>query len=423
MENFIEQEITNPLLEAMSRGIQGSPLAFEGRLISALDFCYREYDSFSMSKRMRYFYRCLFYADPSVMDYGKSEVRSVILNAMKSDNHFKEWAESEMDLLESAHAWAEYCRQLCDSKRDYFDLFEVLSFTEYNDSWKALKIGLKRIFINQQIEGNQYSREVYCILHAFVMIWEKDIDSEKKDELFRLFREHWNFLRFLYSVMLHQVVACGFNNFASIGNQLKSHPSYQPYIHLFYSAIMEHKEAICKNGTKRDKLEKSLADIREIIGSTPRSDELDELCDILFSSRLKQYLDKHRPKSYRELENEVNTLRSNLEKNANEMQELINRQVEMLSETSIPIEVIYDELKNLSERFPGMAYEVYEKLNALLIKNDTWAKNSAKIRDMIWEKISQPSVQATHYYAAGAQHNDNQKHLHVANDKKQIEQA
>ena len=95
----------------------------------------------------------------------------------------------------------------------------------------------------------------------------------------------------------------------------------------------------------------------------------------------------------------------------------------MLSATSIPIEVISDELRNLSERFPGMAYEVYEKLNALLIKNEAWANHSAGIRDMIWERMQQPTVQATHYYASGSTHNDGSKHLFMNNSNKQIGQA
>lgn len=424
MDNFIEKEIKAPLLKAMHEGIMGSALVFENSLMSALDFAYREYDSLSISLEMRYFYHCLFYADPLIVGHGKSEVRSIVRNAMKFDNHFNEWAESELDMLKSAHAWAEYYRQLCNSTNDYFKLLEVLAFNSYEESWEELKKGLRKVFISQQIEGNQYSREVYCILHAYVMIWKENIDFWKKYDYFILFRKHWNFLRFLYSVMLHQVVACGFNNFASIGNQLKNHPSYEPFIHLFYSAIMEHKEAICKNGTKRDKLEKSLADIREIVGRTPRSNELDELCDILFSNRLKQYLDKHRPKSYRELEDEVKALRINLEKNTNEMQSLIDKQVEMLSKDSISIEVISRELDILSERVPGMAYEVFEKMNTLLVANEVWIKNAAEIRNRILGKMNpKPSVQATNYYAPGSTHNDGSKHISLTNDKKQIGQS
>ena len=297
------------------------------------------------------------------------------------------------------------------------------SMTEIFYSYKCIDEtdSIRKELIRERIEGNAYSREIYCIMHAFIAIWHEEHNTfYQKIRLFNLLSRHWNFIRAIYSAMLQRVVGYGFSEIAAVAHCVKNDTRHRPHLHLFYSAVMEHKERIIRSGTKRDKLDNALEALRELVTSTAPSDELDELCNILFSDKMKEYLDKHRLKSYRELVNEVHTLRSNLEKNANEMQSLIDKQVEMLSETSIPIEVIYDELKNLSERFPGMAYEVYEKLNALLIKNEAWAKNSAKIRDMIWERMQQPSVQATNYYAAGANHNDHQKHLHITNDKKQL---
>ena len=261
-------------------------------------------------------------------------------------------------------------------------------------------------------------------MHAFITIWlEEHYTLNQKIRLFKLLHRHWYFIRAIYSAMLQCVVGYGYMEIAAIAHCVKNDRWHRPHLHLFYSAVMEHKERIIRSGTKRDKLDNALTALREIVTSTTPSDELDELCNILFSDKLKEYLERHRLKSYRELEHEVHTLRSNLEKNANEMQNLIDRQVAMLSETSIPVEVIYDELKNLSERFPGMAYEVYEKLNALLIKNEVWSKNAGKIRDMIWERMQQPSINAEHYYAQGAVHQDASRHISMNNENKLIGQA
>lgn len=69
-----------------------------------------------------------------------------------------------------------------------------------------------------------------------------------------------------------------------------------------------------------------------------------------------------------------------------------------------------------------MAYEVFEKLNTLLVANEVWTKNAAEIRNRILDKmIPKSTIQATNYYESGANHNDHQKHLHITNDKKQLE--
>ena len=145
------------------------------------------------------------------------------------------------------------------------------------------------------------------------------------------------------------------------------------------------------------------------------------MCGILFPKVWKNYIDKHRLKSYRELETELHILQDRLQKNADEMRNLINKQAEMLSE-DLSLEVISGELDKLSERAPGMAYEVFEKLNTLLVANEVWTKNAAEIRNRILDKmIPKSTIQATNYYESGANHNDHQKHLHITNDKKQLE--
>ena len=421
MKNYIKINIVNPLTTALQTGKITTDW-----VIASMEYCFRSGDMDAMDElgdAMLPFYKKYFYADPSILGYGKGDIREVICYCMKSDYSLFSWVEEEQNLLDSASCWAEHQKKQCQSHNADAFLKLLKSMTEIFYGYKCIDEtdSIRKELIRERIEGNAYSREIYCIMHAFITIWHEEHNTNyQKIRLFNLLSRHWNFIRAIYSAMLQRVVGYGFSEIAAVAHCVKNDTRHRPHLHLFYSAVMEHKERIIRSGTKRDKLDNALEALRELVTSTTPSDELDELCNILFSDKMKEYLDKHRLKSYRELVNEVHTLRSNLEKNANEMQSLIDKQVEMLSETSIPIEVIYDELKNLSERFPGMAYEVYEKLNALLIKNEAWAKNSAKIRDMIWERMQQPSVQATNYYAAGANHNDHQKHLHITNDKKQL---
>ena len=137
---------------------------------------------------------------------------------------------------------------------------------------------------------------------------------------------------------------------------------------------------------------------------------------MLFPKVWKNYIEKHRLKDYKELEEELASMQG-------KVQELIDKQVKMLSDSAIPVEVIASELDKLSMSVPGMAYEVFEKLNSLLIANEAWTKNAPEIRNRILKKMQKTTIQATNYYESGSNHNDHQKHLHITNDKKQIGQA
>ena len=419
MEYFIDENIIYPLHHAMHDGIYFN----RKNLQFALECCRQEDRMDIFHEKMRPYYRKFLMIDSDMsQNVACDDVRYFILNAIPEDELFVEWFTENFHLWDVVHAWANHFRKSRSESRDFMNLLFCLLSNGYECDWESHVKELRHVLLREEIEGDQYSRSIYCMFHAFVMIGKAKSTLYEKKELYKLFVDHWFVLRFLYSAMFRCIIGCGFTNFVQIPNLMKSSVDYHPFLHLFYATAMEQKEEICRRGAKRDKLETSLKEIREN-ARKKQSNELNVLCSILFPKVWKDYIEKNRLKNYKELEDEVNSLRSNLEKNTNEMQSLIDKQVEMLSETSIPIDVIYDELKNLSERFPGMAYEVYEKLNALLIKNEAWARNTAHIRDMIWEKMHQPSVQTTNYYAAGAHHNDNQKHLHITNDTKQIEKS
>lgn len=424
MKDYITRNIIAPLTYALQGGTLGKE-----RVVAAMNYCLQSKNTDArniLGFAMLPFYQDYFYADDSIIGYEKWEVREVIGYCMGSDDFFYDWLSDGFNLLETAHCWAAYHKQCCQSHHAdaFLRLLESMTHTFYGHECLLESSDIRQELIRERIEGNAHSREVYCIMHAFITIWlEEHYTLKQKIRFFKLLHRHWYFIRAIYSAMLQCVVGYGYTEIAAIAHCVKNDRRHHPHLHLFYSAVMEHKERIVRCGTKRDKLENVLTALREIVTSTTPSDELDELCNILFSDKLKEYLEKHRLKSYRELEHEVHTLRSNLEKNANEMQSLIDKQVEMLSETSIPVEVIYDELKNLSGRFPGMAYEVYEKLNALLIKNEVWSKNAGKIRDMIWERMQQPAIKAEHYYAQGSVHQDASRHISMSNENKLIGQA
>lgn len=423
MKIYIDKYIVTPLDEAVQKGNTYRYIDFKGSLIYSLEQCCNHGRMEELSEAMQPFYDMYVYANPCILGYEKAEIRVVIRRAIELDPYFYNHDDCEDCLFISAGRWAEHLKNQCYSHNtnDYFLLLESMSVALYDHPCPVNSDYMRKKLVREKIEGNSYSREVYCILHAFLTIWEqRGLTSVRKQFLFRTFKNHWCFIRAIYSAMLQRVVGYGYHEFAAITHCVKSDARHHRYLHLFYSAMMEHKEKIIGCGTKRDKLDNALEAVREIVGKTKASGELDDLCRILFSDKLKQYLDKHRPKTYRELEMELDTLHDDLKTKADEMQRLIDKQVEMLSGSSISIEVIADELKKMAGRFPGMAYEVYEKLNALLVGNEVWMKNAVVIRDMIWEKMQQPSIKAEHYYAQGAVHQDASRHITMKDENKLI---
>ena len=197
------------------------------------------------------------------------------------------------------------------------------------------------------------------------------------------------------------------------------------YLHLYYPIVMENKDIICLRGTNREKLDASLDTIRVIIGSVTPSRDLDELSQILFPKSMKQYLEKHRLKSYPEVVAELDTFKKEMNEYKLQMNLQVQKmadQLKMMATASVSISVIADELMLLSA---GVAWEVFIQLNGMLVENEAWVNHAGEIRKRIRQKMNDKhlTIQATNYYESGANHNDHQKHLHVTNDKKQIEKS
>lgn len=410
MENFVDEWITSPLHNAMYDGEYLNMNVMK----NVLDHCKNEDGMEVFHEKMKPYYRMYFKVNSVMFQNGScSDVRRFILMAMEEDESFISWFTDNFCLWNVVHAWAEYYKKEKSESKEFMDLLLCFLSIGYECEWESHVNELRHILLREEIEGNQYSRAVYCMFHGFVMIGKTTLPRQEMIALYSQFSSHWFVLRFLYSAMFRCIIGCGFTNFVQIPNQMKSCVDYHPYLHLFYATAMEQKEVICNRGAKRDKLEASLKEIRVIASKEP-SDELNVLCGILFPKVWKDYIEKNRLKNYKELEEELASMQG-------KVRELIDKQVKMLSDSAIPVEVIASELDKLSMSVPGMAYEVFEKLNSLLIANEAWTKNAPKIRNRILKKMQKPTVQATNYYESGANHNDHQKHLHISNDKKQLE--
>ena len=256
--------------------------------------------------------------------------------------------------------------------------------------------------MREEIKGNQYSRAVYCMFHGFVMIGRTTFPWQEKIALYSQFCSHWFVLRFLYSALFRCIIGCRFTNFVQIPNQMKSRVDYHPYLHLFYATAMEQKEVICNRGAKRDKLEASLEEIRVLASKEP-SDELNELCSILFPKVWKNYIEKHRLKDYKELEEELQRITAQVRTLAEQLSSMIS------------VDVIAQKLLDLP---PQTARAVFLELNAMLMGNEAWVKIQADLYNRILARTKAPEVKIEHADQVIAVAENNANVIHTKIDKK-----
>jgi hypothetical protein len=178
--------------------------------------------------------------------------------------------------------------------------------------------------------------------------------------------------------------------------------------------------AFCKDGYKRlplkndqKKIEEHLNKIASVMESTPKSDALDALCNLLFPEELSEYLAKHRPKDARQLREEIACLREELGETTRQM----NQQVQAMADTmkamleaSVPIEEIEQELLMLDY---NEAIGVFKQLNTLLLNNKAWVNNAGSIRSKIYQLKNQSKGGDTYNYASGATHYDGRRTLNI----------
>lgn len=385
MENYIDRHIIQPLYEGLCGGRDFS--YYQSHFERALSYCRERGAMGSLTSKMQPLYEKYFFAHPSIIgnnSYNSYFAKRFILQVMQDDYDFFYWIQDNDNLLDSAHMWAKSAKEGLAGSYDYLLLLQAMSATFYSYTYITPYEQLRKILAEERGKGHDYrSREIYCMLYAFIAIWRDDsIGKSRKVELFALVVEHWSFIRHLFSAMLQSLVGWGVPEFASLIRSVKRDRQHIAYAHHLYAAVEEHKERIVQNGTKRHKLESAMDDLREVMVHTEPSSALDEVVSIIFSDRLKVYLLRHQPKSYRELEAELNTLRKGMDERTNRIQSLMSEQAEMLRQM-VSIDAITEELLRLPV---GTAYGVYEKLNSLLQTDEAWRKNADAIRERILNK-------------------------------------
>ena len=324
-------------------------------------------------------------------------IRWEMKRIIEDDSLFGEWA-SEQDLIIAAEGWGGNMKRIPEEKRiyQYFHVLEVLLKSGCRKDWRELSATLKAKLFMAEEYSDYKTDELYCILHAFTMIMQQEWTLEKKEQQLELLRQNWLFMKYYYSVMTRHIVGVKWTDFYDVTKTvLKSSQSFKPHMHIYYCGLMEIVDELNMDSKHRRKMDDLILKMQNEVNRTEPSDMLYGLCDLLFPEEFYRLLREHRPKTYKEVENEnqqKDELINQLKTQTKHLQSELERTTETLRqmiESSIPIEEIERELLNLQV---GVDYAVFIQLTGMLIGNVAWMKAAPAIKQRILARQAQPTV-------------------------------
>ena len=335
------------------------------------------------------YYHKLILADKDFFRNGNtdSQAKKSLQELLEGEGRYAGRILNDVDIVQAAENWAE---QLMADNHDpnfFFWMMKIMLERDYTTDWKAVYDILKKKLARARQSGHFKLCEMHCLLMGITMIEMTNHSREKKNELFGLLRANWGFFKYLYSVLIRYPVGMRVGNFAALAHTACNRKTSQPYMHLFYKAFKAKFDSLCPEGeidplsgeSVRIQAERHLKKMEQIIKSTPKSDNLNELCGILFPKVMEDVLRQSRPKTYEELEAAVD--------------DLTNRYNMVLAKLTAAVgdvesdKISADDLTAAFLRFPTqLALSFYGSMSTLLALNPTWQKYAPKIQEQILAK-------------------------------------
>ena len=360
------------------------------------------------------------------------------------DDQFGSWA-SEQNLIASAEGWGDNMKHFeKESKRIYrfFHVLELLLQSDCQQDWKSISQELKEMLFKAEVCYDYKTDEVLCILHAFTMIMQQEWTKEKKQEQFQLLNNQWLFLKHYYSVMTRHIIGVKWTSFRKVAETVMSaSQSFKPHLHIFYCGLMDCVDELHLAPARQRRMDKVILLMQEELNRCEPSELLYELCDTLFPEDFQRMLREHRPKSYKEVEDESHKkdeLIQEMRVQTQHMHDELSKTQELLQQmvlSAIPIE---DVDKELMKYPPGLAWDMLRDLNANVLVNvqRAWRENYPalleKHRQRLFEPINQQQDLTdamkkvaerpanSYNYGAGAVHDDKRSQLVFGEEKEKV---
>lgn len=315
-----------------------------------------------------------------------TNARNALREILEEEGQYAGRLFNSIDIVTCAENWSE---RLMPDNHDpgfFFMLMKTIVTRDYSPNWNLIYDNLKKKLARANNFGNFKTHEMYCLLMGLTMIERTDLPREKKNELFALMHRHWQFIKYMYSVLIHYIVGLKVENFAAVANSVCKKSSY-PFMHWFYKAFNENFDILCPEGLIDTHSGKSVREqalvhrnkMENIIKSTKPSNELDELFSILFPKVIKDVLKQSRPKTYEELEADIDDLSNRYHK---VLEQLTNAVKDVETD-----KITAEDLTAAFLRFPiDLALSFFGSVSTLLALNPTWQKCAPQIQHNILAK-------------------------------------
>ena len=360
------------------------------------------------------------------------------------DDQFGSWA-SEQNLIASAEGWGDNLKHFeKESKRIYrfFHVLEALLESDCQQDWKSISQELKEMLFKAEVYYDYKTDEVLCILHAFTMIMQQEWTKEKKQGQFNLLHQQWLFLKHYYSVMTRHIIGVKWTSFRKVAETVMSaSQSFKPHLHIFYCGLMDCVDELHLERARQRRMDKVILLMQEELNRCEPSELLYELCNTLFPEDFQRLLREHRPKSYKEVEDESHKkdeLIQEMRVQTKHMHEELSKTQELLQQmvlSAIPIEDVDAELMKYP---PGLAWDMLLDLNANVLVNvqRAWRENypallekhrqrlfepiedQKNLTDAMWKVAERPAN--SYNYGAGAVHDDKRQQMVFGEEKEKV---
>ena len=440
-KDYIQRTIISHLERMMGSGGQGGETGGYVPPVNrvAKDSVYKSV----LHTMMEPYYRMYINGETQLCKPNMESIRWEMKRIIDEDDLFGRWA-SEQDLMTSAEGWGDNMKRIDEPKRihQYFYLLEALLQMDCCQDWVKLSRRLKESLFKLEVYSDYKTDEVLCVLHAFTMIMQQEWTKEKKAENLELLRRQWLFMKHYHSVMTRHIVGVKWTKFTDVANTvMKSSQSFMPHIHIFYCGLMDCADELDLDRKHRRQLDNVVLKMQDIVSRTEPSEMLYELCDALFPEDFQRMLREHKPKTYKEVEDESrqkDELIKQLDEQKGHLQNELDKTRDVLQRmilTAIPIERVDAELMKYP---PTMAWELLCKLNESPVLNGiaTW-RNAypallEKYRGLLVGSMNQQrelteAMKAVaerptnlYSYASGAVHDDNRRQFMLGEERAKL---
>lgn len=435
-KDYIQDSIVNPLERLMGRDVEEVSVYQKYFLREGYPPKDATYKSL-LHEMMLPYYKMYLNGDTRLCIVGSKleSIQNKMAHAIEDDDQFGRWASGQ-DLIVAAEGWGDNLNSFEKEERRIYRFFHVLELlfdSNCQQDWLGMSERLKEMLFKTEVCYNYKTDEVLCVLYSYTIIMQQDWPKEKKKEQLGLLNNQWKFLKHYYSVMIRHIIGVRWTSFKKVAETvLKASQSFRPHMHIFYCGLLDCVDELHLDRRHQREMDKVVAMMEEELNRAEPSELLYELCDALFPEDFQRLLREHRPKSYKEVEDESqkkDELILNLrEQNKRACKELDKSKeiIEKMVLSSIPIEDVDSELEQYP---PGTAWDMLKDLNAnpVISMQRAWREHYPellkKYRERLFEPIQQqkeltesmtkvaerPTYGA--YYASGSTHDDRRSQL------------